>query len=80
MNCIGCGYCCTNCICIIGLTDKVTGLCKFLMWNGERYMCSIAEQYSKELRIGMGCDFPDNPYRKEMLKQKKSKSRHVKTG
>jgi len=50
------------------------------MWNGERYMCSIAEQYSKELRIGMGCDFPDNPYRKEMLKQKKSKSRHVKTG
>ena len=60
-KCVGCGHCCITAICTLGQSIyKVNhdADCPALIWNGNRYICKLANEYKKILAIGEGCCQP----------------------
>ncbi len=55
------------------LYGHYTNPCPALMWNGDRYLCSLylgdPSRYEHFLEIGGGCCFPSNPRRRNDSKE-----------
>lgn len=65
-NCVGCGHCCLTAICVIGQLEfnvNCKSKCPGLIWNGNRYICKLANKYKRQLAIGAGCCQPLNNWR-----------------
>ena len=69
-SCIGCGYCCLEATCMLGVYFFNTQYpCPALIWDFKQYRCQLAEQYGDDLYIGSGCCSPLNTWRKEVRKR-----------
>ena len=59
-DCVGCGHCCMTATCVAGVIEgaDATGRCRFLVWNGSRYVCDLVALfpgYAELLYVGAGC-------------------------
>jgi len=74
-SCIGCGYCCLQSTCSLGI--HLWGIeqpCFGLYWDGERYRCRLAIDFAEKLYIGCVCCSPKNHQRDIMKKSFKLKN------
>ncbi|MDQ7781246.1 MAG: hypothetical protein RDU20_00110 [Desulfomonilaceae bacterium] len=75
LNCVGCGFCCTQVICRMGsmLYGHYTNPCPALARRNDRHVCTLylsdPARYEGILAIGEGCCFPDNPLRRDITKE-----------
>lgn len=61
--CVGCGYCCIKVPCPLSVKLYGKDDCPALQWDGERYRCTLAEEYHAALYIGAGCCAALNSWR-----------------
>ena len=85
--CIGCGYCCTQCVCSVGRNRGDSYLdvpCRFLTFHGGRHWCGVVEQAHSEkykelicrnLAIGEGCCSGLNSWRREPIVDRRRSDR-----
>lgn len=62
-QCVGCGYCCMKVPCGPSLAKFGRLDCPVLVWNGERYICGMADEWQDQLAIGEGCCMNMNSWR-----------------
>jgi len=70
-ECVGCGYCCIKIWCILAQvtyseTHSMSERCPALLWNGERYVCDLADEYGDFLYIDCGCTSSLNSWRQDV--------------
>ena len=72
-ECVGCGYCCKQSMCMQGImhTGKLLRECPLLVWSDtdQRYYCKEAlvdAEFGERILVGAGCCSPLNTWRKEV--------------
>jgi len=75
-DCVGCGYCCKEAVCTLGLLLNPSyvsenGDCPELFWSEQekKYRCKAAEGFGERLYIGAGCCSPLNTWRKDVRRR-----------
>jgi hypothetical protein len=74
-RCVGCGYCCIKVPCAQSLHTWGKRDCPALVWNGKRYICEKAGQWS-ELYIGEGCCASLNTWRLDVRNRDDLRGKH----
>lgn len=77
-ECIGCGFCCKEAPCVaasIFFRMQKIDRCPGLYWANDRYWCYLPKEhegFKTILKIGEGCEFPDNACRFDFERRKKN--------
>jgi len=72
--CVGCGYCCIEATCTLGLLLHPAHMreqCPSLYWDEAQsmYRCKEVAEFSHSLYIGQGCCSPLNSWRTDVRRR-----------